>query len=234
MKLTEFTTSSELDKALVKKVTKSLARALEEKGKASLVVSGGKTPITFFHLLSKQALDWSKVKVTLTDERWVDPSHNDSNEKLLNEHFLINNANRAKFIPLKNAAIDAVTGETEAEGLIEAIGKFTLVILGMGEDGHTASLFPGADKLDQALNMNSGRTAIAITPPIAPHQRMTLTLPRLLYTQQVIIHICGNRKKDVLKSAYLGKDITELPIRAILKQQIVPHSIFWAEHVVPS
>jgi 6-phosphogluconolactonase len=79
------------------------------------------------------------------------------------------------------------------------------------------------------LDMNSGRTAIAVTPPAAPHQRMSLTLPCLLNSQQIIIHISGAVKLDVLQAAQAGNDITELPIRAILNQQVAPLSIFWAK-----
>ena len=229
MALIEFENPSALDAALVSKVTKLLMRAIKERGTASLVVSGGRTPVAFFQLLSQQVLDWSKVVVTLADERWVETDHSDSNEKLVRENLLINEAHTAKFIPLKNAAIDAVTGEVRAESNIKPIGQFTLVILGMGDDGHTASLFPDAETLALGLDMNSGRTAIAVTPPAAPHQRMSLTLPCLLNSQQIIIHISGAGKRDVLQTAQAGNDIAELPVRAILNQQVAPLSIFWSK-----
>jgi 6-phosphogluconolactonase len=229
MALIQFENSSALDTALVSKVTELLISAIKERGAASLAVSGGRTPVAFFHLLSHQVLDWSKVVVTLADERWVDANHSDSNEKLVRENLLINEAQTAKFIPLKNSAMDAVKGEIQTERAIESIGQFTLVILGMGDDGHTASLFPGAETLALGLDMNSGRTAIAVTPPAAPHQRMSLTLPCLLNSQQIIIHISGAVKQNVLQAAQAGNDITELPIRAILNQQVAPLSIFWAK-----
>ena len=229
MTLEEFENPSELETALVSAVTKLLTRSIKERGTASLVVSGGRTPIAFYHLLSQQVLNWSKVVVTLADERWVDADHNDSNEKLVRENLLINKAHTAKFIPLKNTAKDAVTGEVRAESDIEPIGQFTLVILGMGTDGHTASLFPGAETLALGLDMNSGRTAIAVTPPAAPHQRMSLTLPRLLNSQQIIIHISGADKQNVLQAAQTENSITELPVRAILNQQVAPLSIYWSK-----
>ena len=229
MKLIEFENSSALDTALVGKVTELLIGAINKRGSAFLVVSGGRTPLAFFHLLSQQVLDWSKVVVTLADERWVDADHGDSNEKLVRENLLINEAHTAAFIPLKNAAMDAAEGEIQTESDIEQMGQFTVVILGMGDDGHTASLFPGAETLALGLDMNSGRSAIAVTPTAAPHQRMTLTLPRLLNSQQIIIHISGAGKQAVLKAAQAGEDITELPIRAMLNQQVAPLSIFWAK-----
>ena len=229
MTLINFENRSALDTALVSKVTELLMRTIKKKGTASLVVSGGRTPVTFFNLLSQQIIDWSKVVVTLADERWVEADHSESNEKLVRENLLINKAHTAKFIPLKNTAIDAVTGEPRAESDIEPIGCFTVVILGMGADGHTASLFPSAEALALGLDMNSGRTAIAVTPTTAPHQRMSLTLPCLLNSQHIILHITGAGKQDILQTAQAGSDITELPIRAILNQQLVPLSIFWAK-----
>jgi 6-phosphogluconolactonase len=180
-------------------------------------------------LLSQQLLEWSSVTVTLADERWVDADHRDSNEKLVRENLLINEACQAKFISLKNSAENAVDGESECEQALASVGQFTVVILGMGDDGHTASLFPGSDALAMGLDMSSGRTAIAVTPTEAPHQRMSMTLPRLLDTQQLIIHISGSSKQAVLQAAQGSDDATELPIRAILGQQVAPLSIYWAK-----
>ncbi|MDG1311571.1 MAG: 6-phosphogluconolactonase [Porticoccaceae bacterium] len=229
MKMLEFENTSALDIELAEMVVAMLAADIESKGAASLVVSGGQTPMDFFHLLSQQLLDWSAVTVTLADERWVDNDHKDSNEKLVRENLLINEAHQAQFVSLKNLATDAVDGEAECEQALAAIDQFTLVILGMGDDGHTASLFPATEALALGLDMSSGRTAIAVTPTAAPHQRMSMTLPRLLNTQQIIIHISGESKQDVLQAAKSGDDIAELPIRAILNQQVAPLSIYWAK-----
>ncbi|MDA9840161.1 6-phosphogluconolactonase, partial [Porticoccaceae bacterium] len=178
---------------------------------------------------SQQLLDWSSVTVTLADERWVDADHQDSNEKLVRENLLINEAHQAQFISLKSAAENAVDAESECEQALASAGQFTVVILGMGDDGHTASLFPGTEALALGLDMNSGRTAIAVTPTAAPHQRMSMTLPRLLNAGQVIIHISGSSKQDVLLAAQNGDNAAELPIRAILGQQVAPLSVYWAK-----
>lgn len=229
MEILEFENTSALDIALAEQITAMLAADINATGSASLVVSGGRTPMGFFHLLSQQDLNWSAVTVTLADERWVDHRHQDSNEKLVRENLLINNAVQANFVSAKNAASDAVDGEADLEQSLAAIGRFTVVILGMGDDGHTASLFPDAEALALGLDMNSGRTAIAVTPPVAPHQRISMTLPRLLDAQQVVIHISGAGKQAVLQAAREGDDIAELPIRAILHQQIAPLKIYWAK-----
>jgi 6-phosphogluconolactonase len=225
----EFENTSALDIALAEQTTAMLAADINASGSASLVVSGGRTPMGFFHLLSQQDLDWSAVTITLADERWVDNQHQDSNEKLVRENLLINNAVQANFVAAKNAATDAVDGEADLEQSLATIGRFTVVILGMGDDGHTASLFPDAERLALGLDMHSGRTAIAVTPPVAPHQRISMTLPRLLDAQQVVIHISGAGKQAVLQAAHGGDDIAELPIRAILNQQIAPLKIYWAK-----
>jgi 6-phosphogluconolactonase len=229
MEMLEFENTSALDIALAGKVAAMLAADIESSGSGSLVVSGGRTPMGFFHLLSQQQLDWSAVTITLADERWVDNQHKDSNEKLVRENLLINEAHRANFIALKNSAADATDGEADLEYALASVGPFTVVILGMGDDGHTASLFPGAEALALGLDMNSGRTAIAVTPTEAPHQRISMTLPRLLDSKQIIIHISGAGKQTVLQAAQAGEDIAELPIRAILNQQTAPLSIYWAK-----
>ena len=225
----EFENTSALDIALAEQTTAMLAADINASGSASLVVSGGRTPMGFFHLLSQQDLDWSAVTITLADERWVDNQHQDSNEKLVRENLLINNAVQANFVAAKNAATDAVDGEADLEQSLATIGRFTVVILGMGDDGHTASLFPDAETLSLGLELHSGRTAMAVTPPAAPHQRISMTLPRLLDAQQVVIHISGAGKQAVLQAAHEGDDIAELPIRAILNQQIAPLKIYWAK-----
>ena len=229
MDLFEFENTSAQDAELVNKVVDLLSMAIEQHGSASLVVSGGRTPKGFFHLLSQEFLDWSKVTVTLADERWVDADHKDSNEKLVQENLLINEACIARFVPLKNSATSAQAGETSIDQDLSAIGRFTLVILGMGDDGHTASLFPGSEALNIGLDMESGRQCLAVQPLDAPHERMSMTLPRLLDSEQIIVHISGENKGKVLAMADGGDDRFELPIRAVLQQTITPVSVYWAK-----
>ena len=229
MSMLKFENTSALDAALTAKVSDLLRAAIETEGKASLVVSGGRTPVGFFHLLSQCELDWSKVTIALADERWVNADHAASNEKLVRENLLINEAYKAEYLALKNSAENALDGETECQQRLNAIDRFTVVILGMGDDGHTASLFPGSDALARGLDMHSGVDCIAVTPLDAPHQRMSMTLPRLLNSESLVIHISGASKQQVLTQANAGDDVMELPIRAILQQQTTPVSIYWAQ-----
>lgn len=229
MSMLKFENTSALDAALSAKVSGMLSAAIETEGKASLVVSGGRTPVGFFHLLSQSDLDWSKVTIALADERWVDADHAASNEKLVRENLLINEAHKAEYLALKTSAEYALDGEAECQQRLNTVGRFTVVILGMGDDGHTASLFPGTETLSRGLDMRSGADCIAVTPLDAPHQRMSMTLPRLLNTESLIIHISGASKQQVLAQANAGDDVMELPIRAILQQQATPVSIYWAQ-----
>ena len=229
MSIFKFENTSVLDAALTAKVSGLLAAAIAAEGKASLVVSGGRTPVGFFHLLSQSELDWSKVTIALADERWVNADHAASNEKLVRENLLINEAHKAEYLALKNSAENALEGEVECQQRLSAIDRFTVVILGMGDDGHTASLFPGSEALERGLDMHSGADCIAVTPLDAPHQRMSMTLPRLLNTESLVIHISGASKQEVLTQASAGDDVMELPIRAILQQQHTPVSIYWAQ-----
>jgi 6-phosphogluconolactonase len=229
MSMLKFENTSALDAALTAKISDLLKAAIAAEGKASLVVSGGRTPVGFFHLLSQCQLDWSKVTVALADERWVNADHAASNEKLVRENLLINEAFSAEYLALKNTAENAVDGEAECQQRLNAVGRFTVVILGMGDDGHTASLFPGSDALERGLDMHSGADCIAVTPLDAPHERMSMTLPRLLNAESLVIHISGASKQQVLTQANAGNDVMELPIRAILQQQITPVSIYWAQ-----
>ena len=139
-----------------------------------------------------------------------------------------NQAQCAKFLSLKNSSETAVEGEAELEEQLSGYGQFTVVILGMGDDGHTASLFPGAAALAAGLDLDSGRSCIAVTPTEAPHERISMTLPRLLNTESLIIHISGENKQNVLDQALAGGNVEELPIRSVLQQTQVPVTVYWA------
>jgi len=108
------------------------------------------------------------------------------------------------------------------------MGRFTVVILGMGDDGHTASLFPGSDALSTGLDLNSKKNCLSVTPLDAPHERMSMTLPKLLGSQEIIIHICGANKMVVLERALAGQDRHEFPVRSVLHQTETPVSIYWS------
>ena len=225
----EFQDRESLVVELAGRIAALLAAGIRTNGKASLAVSGGSTPVVLFKHLAGMDIPWQDVVVTLVDERWVEPTENDSNERLVQNHLLQSKAAAATFIGMKNAAPTAAAGEAECERRLQkAPLPFDVLILGMGGDGHTASLFPGADKLAAATEMDSGRSCMGLAPLTAPHERMSLTLPAILNSRQIFLHIVGQDKKHVLKKANTDGPARELPIRFILRQQITPLSIYWA------
>jgi len=224
-----FDSAEVLADKLAEKVAGRLDAAITLKGKASLVVSGGSTPLPLFTKLSRQHVDWQRVFITLADERWVDTSDSSSNEHAVRVHLLQNKAAQAKFIGLKNTSLTAVSGELETHAALEAMPRpFDMVILGMGDDGHTASLFPSAERLPEAVDMQSEKSCIAITPPEVPFERMSMTLRTLLDTNEIILHITGEKKRATLAMALDKDDPNNMPIRYIIHQEITPVSIYWA------
>lgn len=215
----------ELDRSLAAYLAGLLREDIARRGAASLAVSGGSTPAQMFSLLSQSALDWSKVWLTLVDERWVDTGSADSNEHLLRDKLLCNAAAAANFVGLMGDTEEAGEGLAEVEKRLADVPRpFTAVVLGMGGDGHTASWFPQATNL-QALLDPAGDPALAATEPVtAPYQRITLTMPAVLDSRQVLVHITGEEKRSVLENARASG----VPIAAILEQTTTPASIWWA------
>jgi 6-phosphogluconolactonase len=214
---------------LTSHIVNKLKQAIEQKGHASIAVSGGKTPIPLFALLSQQDMEWSRVFITLVDDRWVDNTDDASNEKLVIAHLLQNNAKVANFVGLKNNCDNPFNGAEITEKMLDKIPMpFDVIILGMGEDGHTASLFPGAANLATGLDMKSGRKVVGMTPLTAPLDRITLTLPTILNSKNIYLHLVGESKMHVLEQAEKGNDVNQMPIRAILQQDKVNVTGFWA------
>ncbi len=230
MKLHTFPSREELIKELVSIIAEYLTQGIDENGSASMAVSGGTTPVDLFKNLSTLPIQWEKIFITLVDERWVEPTDADSNEKLVRTHLLQNNAASANFSGMKNEAETAGEGARECERLIKKLPlPFDVLLLGLGGDGHTASIFPGTENLAAATDMQSDRVCMGIVPLTAPHERMTLTLPAILSARQIILHITGQHKKEVLDLARQHGPLEELPIRFILKQNSTPFSVYWAE-----
>ena len=226
----EFSSQTALVTEITARIAHSLIAAINKRGCASLALSGGTTPMPMFEALSSVDLDWDKVVVSLVDERWVDVFDKDSNENLVRSHLMKNRAAAAGFIGMKTAAATASAGEKEcAERFTQHIPMpYDVMVLGMGGDGHTASLFPGAEKLPAAVDMASGRICMAIAPATASHGRMTLTLPAILNTGEIIVHISGAEKRKVYEYAISQGPVTEMPIRYVLRQIKVPVTVYWA------
>ena len=210
---------------LATRIATILTHAIATRGTASLALSGGRSPKPVLEALAATPLDWSKVVVTLVDERWVAPDAADSNERLLRETLLTGPAAAAHFVPMKNDAPDAYAGQPAVEAAFAAIPwPLDIVLLGMGEDGHTASLFPAADQLTEGLS--SAARTIAVTPPAAPHQRLSLTASAILASRHIFLQIGGATKKAVYDNARKVGPVEDLPIRLALLQDETPVEIW--------
>lgn len=215
--------------ALAGEIKVDLEEAIAVRGTASLVVSGGRTPSKLFEQLRTEALDWSKVWITLADERWVETTSPASNEKFVRETLLTGRAANAHFVGLKNPAPAPEAGADWAtRALTRVPHPFDVVLLGMGDDGHTASLFAGSLALNKALDRSAPPGCIAINSLTAPHARLSLNLAALLDARRVIVHIEGESKWQVYHRAKAPGPVAELPVRAVLHQKEVPTDVYWA------
>lgn len=206
-------TPEALAQQLAKDVAAALIAAINERGKATLVVSGGSTPLPMFTCLAKDdAVDWSAVTITLADERAVPVGHADSNESFVHTHLLRDAAAAARFVSLLPADLSAVDQLDEVSQRVGEMGEeFDVVLLGMGTDGHTASLFPDAPELKAAMEMEDAVTALH--PPSVSQARISMSAKRLLATRHLWLHISGERKSQVLDEALAGG---VLPIAVML------------------
>ncbi|WP_456268045.1 6-phosphogluconolactonase [Kushneria sp. AK178] len=209
---------------LAASVAAALREDLEQQERVTLVLSGGSTPKPFMQALSRMALAWPRVDITLADERWVPTDHDDSNDRFVRTHMLINAAAEARFHPLVN---DETTPEAGAEEVAQRLTALawpaSVVVLGMGGDGHTASLFPDSAELDDGLE--SASMVIAAHAPSVGQPRISLTRDRLMRSRRRYLHLNGDDKKRVLARAMAGDDRHELPIRAFLE---APLALYWA------
>lgn len=224
-----FANAAELARNLADKVAASLSTAIAKKGTAEIAVSGGSTPKAFFQELSTRDLDWTKVTITLVDERFVPADNPRSNHLLVISNLLQNKAKAAKFQPLYQSAATVEEAAKLSTAATAPIGNpFDVVILGMGGDGHTASFFPGGSNLAVALDPKTPRGIITMDADGAGEPRLTFTFSSLQDAGLLVLHIEGDGKKDVLAKAEGAGDEAEMPIRAILRRAATPVDIYWA------
>jgi 6-phosphogluconolactonase len=224
-----FASAAALTEALALDIAGALQDGLAAGRGASLVVPGGRTPVALFERLARAELDWDDVWVTLTDERWVDSAHAASNEKLVRDHLLRDLAAEASFVGLKNGAADARAGAHASWSSVAEIPRpFDFMLLGMGDDGHVASLFPASPALALALDTTQPPGCIAMTAPVEPRQRLSLNLRALLDSRRIAIMITGKEKWATYQRARVHGPATEMPVRALLQQQNVPVAVYWS------
>lgn len=233
-----FDTEDSLLAALATDIRHGLEAALAARESASLVVSGGRTPVPLFRLLRATPLDWSRVYVTLADERWVEPDDAASNEGLVRRELLQDGAARARFIGLKNGAASPQQGAAETWQRLSRIPRpFDVVVLGMGEDGHTASLFPGSPGIDVALDPAAPPGCVSMSAPVAPNARLSLNLAALVQARRLLLHIGGAKKWEVYRAAAraaadaaagAGTAAAAPPMAAMLRQRQPGLQVYWS------
>lgn len=225
----DFANGTELAAALADRVAAALQEAASKKGTASLVVSGGSTPKAFFKALSNCRIDWNKVTITLVDERFVPADNPRSNHLLVSENLLQNQAANAAFVPLYYDAGDAEAAACAATKATTKIGQpFDVVILGMGNDGHTASFFPGGDNLEEAIDPSRARGILTMEAESAGEKRLTFSFSALHDPKLLVLHIEGASKAETLKQALQDGADEDMPIRAFLRRAATPVDIYWA------
>jgi 6-phosphogluconolactonase len=211
-----FAGSSAMADSAAHAVAAQLSAGLTSRGRASLVATGGRSPGPVYDRLHQEKLDWAHVAVTLSDERQVDVDSPNANLRLLRERLLLGEAAKAHYLPLTDYA----------EPALRALMPFDAVLLGMGEDGHIASLIPGSPVMAEAMDPD-GKALVAESPAgfgSPPVPRITLTLAALLQSRAIFLLIAGEAKRQVVADALAGAD---LPVRAILDQARVPIRVFW-------
>lgn len=227
--------AQDLAHRLARHIAQRLRQAIALRGHAVLAVSGGKSPIALFEQLRVQALDWAQVSVLLVDERCVPHQHADSNTRLVHTHLLQDAAREATFVaffdqvpPAPDDEVLQQIADQANQRLAAHAWPIDVAVLGMGEDGHTASLFPGAPALGRALSDVGPITWLRPSAASnAPHARLTLTLPALLASREIALSISGATKLAVYQQASRSAD-KHLPVSLVLHQHQAPVSVWLA------
>jgi len=226
--LHEYDSRVDLDICLAREIAATLENAIATRGAASLAVSGGKTPVGMFQQLRQMRLDWGKVWITLVDDRWLPIDHADSNERLVRENLLKYQVEAAHFVSLYSGDATPEQGCTAINARLAAIPQpFDVLVLGMGEDGHTASLFPCSSELEQAAALDNPALVAAVNPTTAPYARITLTLATIAKASKVLVHLTGDKKRSIFEAAMADTE-QRLPIARVLDAAQGSQHVYWA------
>ncbi len=214
----DFADDEDLAPAFADWTAGKLRAAIAARGAALLVVSGGKTPERFFEQLSTQPLDWTRVAITLADERRVPDDSPRSNARLVREALLRNCAMVAAFTPLADARLSEDQELAAAGARLASLPlPADVVVLGMGDDGHTASWFPGAEGLKEAMDPGARQLVAPIEAPDAREPRLTLTGRVILRARTIALLIEGQDKLNTLAEALGDGPAEAMPIRSVLR-----------------
>ena len=213
--------------AAADRIESALANRLSLQKGASLVVSGGTTPGRCLEELAHSDVDWDRVHVLLSDERWVPASDDDSNEKLVRETLLVNGAAAARLQPAYSADEGVADRCATLDAEIRALPfPFACSLLGMGADGHFASLFPDAKNLAEGLNADGSKLCIPVSTEASPHPRLSLTLAALSRSDEIVLLFFGEDKLAVYEDA--KNQTNGYPVSRLLRQKRAPVHVYWA------
>ena len=226
----EFANGEALAHGLADWTADHLRKAIAARGAALLIVSGGKSPARFFELLSNLELDWPRVSITLADERRVADDSPRSNARLVREKLLQNRAQAASFTPLADVRLPADRELAAASARIANLpSPADVVVLGMGDDGHTASWFPGAQGLAEAIDPVARQLVAPMVAADAPEPRLTLTGRVLLRARAIALEIEGEKKLATFATALEPGPEEAMPIRAVLRRAADRLTVFSAK-----
>ncbi len=219
--------------ALLDVCASTISGAVGQRGRASLLLSGGRTPEPLYRRLGEMSLPWNEVSLALVDERWVGEDDERSNARFLRESLMAGPAAAAKLVTMKTEAPTPEAGAADCEQRYRSLPRpYDLALLGMGSDGHTASLFPGAEGLAAAFDTRREalcapiRTADDAASGVGA--RMSLSLRALLSSRQIVLVMTGEAKLARYREARAYDDPQRWPVAAILRQPAVPVSVYWA------
>lgn len=217
---------------LCDEMTGCITRDLQTHNRATILLSGGSSPGPLYRRLAQAELSWDKISVALVDERWVEPDHEASNERLLRETLLQHRAAGAELNGMKTTAATPQEGLGECNARYAALpAPYSVCLLGMGNDGHAASLFPHAQGLQQALESRERCAAIQAQPSEATGaivQRMTMTPWAILQSRMLILMFTGEDKWQVYQRARESGAVADMPVRCFLRQQTIDLHLYWA------
>jgi len=220
-----FESRDEASTAAASRIAELLKYRLKHQDHASFVISGGSSPLECFRALSETPLDWDRVDILLSDERWVPPDHADSNEKLAREALLVDKASEAQLQPVYAAGVSAEQRCDDLQDPLPVL-PFSCALIGMGTDGHFASLFPDADNLESGLDVESGRLYIPVATAASPHPRVSMTLAGISRSDEIVLLFFGEEKLAIYEQA--RADANGFPVSKLLRQKRAPVRVFWA------
>jgi 6-phosphogluconolactonase len=230
----DFSDGEKLASAFADWTAAILQKAVDARGAALLIVSGGSTPRRYFGELARREIDWRRVCVTLADERCVADDNPRSNAKMVRETLLVGAAATARFVPLANSRLPPDQELAAASARVAQLPMpADLAVLGMGDDGHTASWFPAGDNLADAIDPACRALVLPMTAPGAPERRLTLTARVLLRARALALQIEGEAKLAVAERALAKGPIADMPIRAALRGAADKMTVFAAPEGAP-